>query len=241
MKGKRVLVVDDDPRILNLVSLNFEARGYEVLTFSSGSLALRELDGFCPEIVILDIWLPGVDGIELLRRIRCTSQVPIMMLSGREEVVVKMEALNLGADDYLTKPFSVDELLARVQAILRRSAGVSSQVQTGKYNYDGLEVDLDTAEISQSGKKVKLSAQEWAVLGIFLKNVGKVVTHRVLLQQAWGPEYGNEGDYIRTYVTRLRKKLEPEPEKPRYILTEWGIGYRFINPNKPLTPVGSPA
>ena len=240
MKGKRVLVVDDDPRILNLVSLNFEVRGYEVLTFSSGSLALRELDG-CPEIVILDIWLPDVDGIELLRRIRCTSQVPIMMLSGREEVVVKMEALNLGADGYLTKPFSVDELLARVQAILRRSAGVPSQVQTGKYNYDELEVDLDTAEISRSGKKVKLSAQEWAVLGIFLKNVGKVVTHRVLLQQAWGPEYGNEGDYIRSYVTRLRKKLEPDPEKPRYILTEWGIGYRFINPDKPLTPVGSPA
>ena len=110
-----------------------------MLTFGSGSLALRELDG-CPEIVILDIWLPDFDGIELLRRIRWTSQVPIMMLSGREEVVVKMEALNLGADDYLTKTFSVDELLARVQAILRRSAGVPSQVQTGKYNYDGLEV-----------------------------------------------------------------------------------------------------
>ena len=231
MRGKKVLVVDDDPGILRLISANLRARGYEAPTFSSGTPALEYLYGESPDLIILDIVLPGVDGMELVRRIRGLSGVPIMMVSGKEEVDTKLEALDLGADDYLTKPFSVEELLARVRAILRRSAPATPMDSMRTYHCDDLEVDLDRSEITRSGAEVKLSAREWAVLRTFVKYVGRVVSHRMLLQQAWGPEYGDEGDYVRTYVTRLRKKLEPEPQNPRYIVTERGMGYRLVSPS----------
>ena len=184
--------------------------------------------------MILDILLPGLDGIEVVRRIREMSGVPVMMLSAKDEIAIKLEALNLGADDYLTKPFGIEELLARVGAILRRSGGPTLLGMTGSYCCGELNVDLDKSEVIRSGNSVKLSRREWEVLRIFVKYTGKVVNHRMLLQQAWGPEYGDEGDYVRTYISRLRKKLEPEPDRPRYILTERGMGYRLIN------PVGSP-
>ena len=184
--------------------------------------------------MILDILLPGLDGIEVVRRIREMSGVPVMMLSAKDEIAIKLEALNLGADDYLTKPFGIEELLARVGAILRRSGGPTLLGMTGSYCCGELNVDLDKSEVIRSGNSVKLSRREWEVLRIFVKYTGKVVNHRMLLQQAWGPEYGDEGDYVRTYISRLRKKLEPEPGRPRYILTERGMGYRLIN------PVGSP-
>ena len=234
MNGKRIFVVDDDPGILRLVAANLEARGYEAFTFSSGTPALAELDHSKPDLVILDILLPGVDGMELVHRIRALSAVPIGMISAKEGVGTKLEALDLGADDYLTKPFSIEELLARVRAISRRSDNSVALVITGSYHCDELYVDLDKSEVVRSGEGVKLSAREWAVLRIFVKYVGKVVTHRMLLQQAWGPEYADEGDYVRTYVTRLRKKLEPEPRIPRFILTERGIGYRLVSPDGPL-------
>ena len=182
-------------------------------------------------MVVLDILLPGDDGIEITRRIRELSGVPIMMVSAREDLEVKLEALNLGADDYMTKPFSVEELLARVRTILRRSRDPEASWSTGSYHQGDLNVDLGRSEVLSCGSPVKLSAREWAVLRIFVKYAGKVVTQRRLLQQAWGPEYGDEGDYVRTYVTRLRRKLEPEPARPRYILTERGIGYRLANTN----------
>ena len=231
MRSKKILVVDDDPGILRLISANLRARGYEPPTFSSGTPALEYLGDESPDLIILDILLPGVDGMELVRRIRGLSGVPIMMVSGKDEIDRKLEALDLGADDYLTKPFSVEELLARVRAILRRSAPATSLDATGTYHCDDLEVDLDRSEITRSGAEVKLSAREWAVLRTFVKHVGRVVSHRMLLQQAWGPEYGDEGDYVRTYVTRLRKKLEPEPQNPRYIVTERGMGYRLVSPS----------
>ena len=228
MKGQRIFVVDDDPGILRLIAANLDAREFEAWTFTSATSAWEQMDNKMPDLVILDILLPGIDGMELLRRIRATSGVPIMMISSKEEMDAKLEALDLGADDYLTKPFSVEEMLARVRAVLRRS-NVSSPIEVPR-NYHWR--DLDKSEVVSSGKEVKLSAQEWAVLRIFVKYVGKVVTQRMLLQQAWGPEYGDEGDYVRTYVTRLRKKLEPDPHLPRYILTERGIGYRLASPGR---------
>ena len=230
MKGKTIFVVDDDPGILRLVAVNLEARGYEARMFNSGGMALAEMKRSEPDLAILDILLPGYDGIELVRRIRETSGVPIMMISAREEVATKLEALELGADDYLTKPFSIEELLARIRSILRRSVGSAPPAMAGTYHCGDLDVDLERSEVVLSGESVKLSAREWAVLRTFIKYVGKVVTQRVLLQQVWGPEYGDEGDYVRTYVTRLRRKLEPEPQRPRYILTERGMGYRLVSP-----------
>ena len=242
MNGKKIVVVDDDPGILRLISSNLEARGYEAPAFSSGTPALEYLGEQRPDLVILDILLPGVDGMELVRRIRGSSGVPIMMVSGKEEVNTKLEALDLGADDYLTKPFSVEELLARVRAILRRCDTINPMDAMSIYQCEDLEVDLDRSEVTRSGEEVKLSAREWAVLRTFVKYVGKVVSHRMLLQQAWGPEYGDEGDYVRTYVTRLRKKLEPEPQNPRYIVTERGMGYRLVSPSAgryPVQPAGA--
>ena len=232
MDRKRIFVVDDDPNILRLISVNLEARGYRAITFRTGSPALRQLESRRPHLVVLDVLLPSVDGIELVRRIHSVSTVPIMMVSARAEMATKLEALDLGADDYLTKPFGVEELLARVRAILRRCDVPGVSQMNGSYHCGDLDVDLDTSEVVRSGIPVKLSAREWAVLGIFVRNAGKVVTQRALLQQAWGPEYGHESDYVRAYVTRLRKKLEPEPGNPRYIITERGMGYRLVDPNK---------
>ena len=227
MKGRKIFVVDDDPGILRLISANLEARGYDPWTFNSGSPALGHMDQSPPDLMILDIRLPGSDGMELVRWIRGTSTVPIMMVSAMDEIATKLEALDLGADDYLTKPFSVEELLARVRCLLRRSSGGEPADVAGIYHCG----DLDRTEVSMKGSFIKLSAREWAVLRTFIKYMGKVVTQRMLLQQVWGPEYGDEGDYVRTYVTRLREKLEPEPHNPRYILTERGIGYRLVSPN----------
>ena len=241
MKGKRIFVVDDDPGILRLLATNLESRGYETVTFNSGLVALERLESFPPDLMLLDILLPGVDGIDLVRRIRETSGVPIIMISGKDEVATKLEALDLGADDYLTKPFSIEELLARVRAALRRSNGTVPSEIEGSYHCGYLDVDLGRSEVALKGTLVKLSSREWAVLRTFIRYVGKVVTHRMLLQQVWGPEYGNEGDYIRTYVARLRRKLEPLPHSPQYLLTERGIGYRLVNPNGPYYNTGTPS
>ena len=176
MKGNKIFVVDDDPGILRLIGANLEVRGYESLIFNSGTLALAQLDDSKPDLVILDILLPGVDGIELVRRIRETSGVPIMMISAKEGVDTKLEALDLGADDYLTKPFSIEELLARVRSILRRAGDTAYLGVTGTYHCGDFDVDLDRSEVLRSGQPVKLSAREWAVLRTFIRYAGRVVT-----------------------------------------------------------------
>lgn len=232
MKGQIIFVVEDDPNILMLIATHLEARGYDALTFASSDHVLDQLKRSIPNLIILAFSLPEINGIELLRRIREISEVPIMMVSTKTDVTTKLEALEQGADDYLTKPFGIEELLARVRAIIRRSTTANFSHVTSTYHRGDLVVNLEQYEVIRSGRLVKLSAREWAVLRIFVENVGKVVTHRMLLQQAWGPEYGDEGDYIRTYVTRLRKKLEPNPPRPQYILTERGIGYRLASPQR---------
>ena len=229
-----IYVVDDDTAIARLVSVNLAARGYRVREFDSGSQAVAGLTIDGPDLVILDIMMPDPDGLEVTRQIRQVSQVPILILSVRDETASKLTALDLGADDYLTKPFRIEELLARTRAILRRTAPATKQESiqsTWNYRSGGLFVDLDGLRVISHDRGKHLTPREWALLRVFIKYAGQVVAPRTLLQEAWGPDYGDEGDYVRTYVNRLRRKIEPEPQHPRYLLLERGLGYRLVNSN----------
>lgn len=226
-----IYVVDDDTAIARLLSVNLEARGYRVKEFDSGLQALSGLKTDDPHLVILDIVMPGPDGLEITRRIRQVSQVPILILSVLDETASKLTALDLGAGDYLTKPFRIEELLARTRAILRRTAPATKQdsiQSTWNYRSGELFVDLDGLRVVSHGCSKQLTPREWALLRVFIKYAGQVVAPRTLLKEAWGPDYGDEGDYVRTYVNRLRRKIEPEPNQPRYLLLERGLGYRLV-------------
>jgi two-component system KDP operon response regulator KdpE len=226
-----IYVVDDDAAIARLVSVNLAARGYRVKEFNSGSQAVAELKIDAPDLVILDIIMPEPDGLEVTRQIRQISQVPIMILSVRDETADKLTALDTGAEDYITKPFGIEELLARTRAILRRTAPATKEEfipSTWDYRSGGLFVDLDGLRVISHDCGKQLTPREWALLRVFIKYAGRVVAHRTLLQEAWGPDYGEEGEYVRTYVNRLRRKIEPEPQQPRYLLLERGLGYRLV-------------
>jgi|AP82_1055514.scaffolds.fasta_scaffold00989_6 two-component system KDP operon response regulator KdpE len=228
-----IYVVDDDKAIARLLSINLEARGYQVKEFGSGLQAVSSLETDDPHLVILDIMMPGPDGLEITRRIRQISQVPILILSVLDETASKLTALDLGADDYLTKPFRIEELLARTRAILRRTAQATkdeSVPSTWDYRSGELYVDLNGLRVVSHGRSKQLTPREWALLRVFIKYAGQVVAPRTLLKEAWGPDYGDEGDYVRTYVNRLRRKIEPEPNQPRYLLLERGLGYRLVEP-----------
>ncbi len=183
-----------------------------------------------PDLVVLDIMMPGPNGLEVARNLRAFSQIPILMLTIRHETATKLAALDLGVDDYLTKPFEMSELLARVRAILRRTLPPSKDVPLTRYHRGALWIDLQSTRVTLGKKAVRLTGREWAVLRVLVEHAGQVVSPRQLLQQAWGPEYGNEGDYIRTYISRLRRKLEPDPSQPAYIMLERGMGYRLAEP-----------
>ena len=227
-----VYVVDDDVAIARLVAVNLAARGYRVKQFSGGKEALNNFTSDRPDLIVLDLLMPDSDGLEVARTIRQTSQVPILVLSVRDETAAKLAALDLGADDYITKPFRVDELLARVRASLRRSASpaTGSASPTQSYRSGGLLIDLESMRVSSHNRPVRLTPREWAALRVLVKHAGHIVSSRQLLQEAWGADYGDEGDYVRTYITRLRRKLEPDPHHPRYILLERGLGYRLVDP-----------
>lgn len=227
---KLVYVVDDDVVLSRLVAVNLEARGFRVKQFESGTGALQDFGGDEPDLVILDILMPELNGLQVTKRIREFSQVPILMLTVRNETSAKLSALNLGADDYLTKPFRIDELLARVRAILRRTT-LSQERNVYSYHSGELSVDLVGLRVLSHGKSVHLTPHEWSVLRVLIRHGGRVVSARQLLKEAWGPNYGEEGDYIRTYVTRLRRKIEPDPRLPRYLLLERGLGYRMADPD----------
>lgn len=225
-----IYVVDDDHSVSKLVALNLTTRGYQVKQFDNGNAVLDGLAFDGPSLIIMDVLTPGANGLEVAQKVRQISSVPIMILSVRHETSAKLAALDMGADDYVTKPFRVEELLARVRAILRRSAQSrleSSAAESG-YRCGGLSIDLENLEVTSHHKMVHLTKQEWAILKVLVKNSGRVVSPRQILQEAWGDDYGDEADYVRTYITRLRKKLEPEPRKPRYILLERGLGYRLV-------------
>jgi two-component system KDP operon response regulator KdpE len=229
MKKPRVLVVDDEPETLKYISTNLRVRGYEVLTAEDGLTALQEFDRSLVDLVILDIMMPGPDGFQVCQAIRRQSDVPIIMLSARGQEKDIVRALDLGADDYLTKPFGVEEMLARVRAALRRTAQTGAAPRPPLV-VDDLEIDFGSRKVTVQGDEVQLTPTEYDLLAHLAINAGRVLTHRSLLQGVWGPEYGDETEYLWAYIRRLRRKLEPDPSNPRYILTQPGVGYSFIAP-----------
>ncbi|MCB9110312.1 MAG: response regulator transcription factor [Anaerolineales bacterium] len=222
-----VLVVDDEKPLREFVRRNLEVRGYKVLTASNGLEALGVFQNEHIQLVIMDIMMPHMDGLEATRRIRQDSHVPIVILTAMGEEADKVRAFDLGADDYLTKPFGVGELLGRVKAVLRR-ADWSEPVSSGERIARGeVEVNTERHKVTVRGEVVDLTPTEYNLLLYLLKNAGKTLPHRVILQQVWGAEYGDEAEYLRVYVGKLRQKIEADPMKPEYLLTEHGIGYRF--------------
>ena len=223
----RVLVVDDEPQILRAVRINLIARQFEVITAPDGATALRAAKTEHPELLILDLGLPDMDGVDVIRSLRTWSDVPIIVLSGRVGSSDKIIALNAGADDYITKPFSVEELLARMRAVTRRLRPEQvddEPIQVGTHVIDLAEMSVRAVD----GNLVHLTKTEWDLLAILIRNPGKLVSQRQLLQDVWGPTYLNETHYLRQYMAQLRKKLEPDPTRPRHLLTEPGMGYRFM-------------
>lgn len=222
-----VLVVDDEKPLREFVRRNLEARGYKVVCASNGLEALAVFDDERTDLVILDIMMPHMDGLETTRRIRAESRVPIIILSAMGEETDKVRAFDLGADDYLTKPFGVGELLGRVQAVLRRSMWTEPPVSDERLARGEIMVDMTRHEVKARGQAVELTPIEFNLLVYLMRHAGKVLSHRDILHNVWGHEYGNEVEYLRVYMGHLRQKLENNPNKPVYILTERGIGYRF--------------
>jgi two-component system KDP operon response regulator KdpE len=222
-----VLVVDDEQSLRNFVRRNLEVRGYQVFVAANGLEALAVFNNQPIDLVIIDLMMPDMDGLETIRRIRQASLVPIVVLSALGEEGDKVQALNLGADDYLTKPFGVAELLARIQAALRRSQWARPPAQDSRLAHGDLLVDLERHQATIGGRLVELTPTEFNLLVYLAENAGKVLSHRMILQHVWGPEYGQEAEYLRVYVGRLRLKIESDPANPRYLITERGVGYTF--------------
>lgn len=222
----RVLVVDDEPQIVRTLRINLTARGYDVVTAADGSEALRVAAAECPDVVVLDLGLPDIDGTTVIGGLRGWTSVPIIVLSARTDSGDKVAALDAGADDYVTKPFGMDELLARLRAAVRRAqaAAPSSEavVETSSFT-----VDLAAKKVLRDGAEVHLTPTEWGVLELLVRNKGRLVARKQLLQEVWGPAYASETHYLRVYLAQLRRKLEPQPSRPRHLVTEAGMGYRF--------------
>lgn len=225
MAGERILVVDDEPQIRRALRSGLTAQGYEVLLAADGEEALDLAASRPVDLVVLDLGLPGIDGLEVCRQLREWSSVPILVLSVRASDKDKVAALDLGADDYLTKPFSMAELLARIRANVRRARAVPQTepvFRTGE-----LAIDMARHRVTMAGREVKLARMEYEVLRYLALNADRVITHRVLLREVWGPDYEEETQYLRVHINRLRRKIEPDPARPQYIITEPGVGYRL--------------
>lgn len=226
----RILVVDDEPDVIESVRLGFELqwREIEVLGAGDGESALDMVEREHPDIVLLDIGLPGMSGFEVLREVRSFSDVPVVMLTARDDAMDKVKGLELGADDYVTKPFNHLELMARVRAVLRRLAMPTPRSRAPSFRAGELEVDFEAQEARLKGERLDLTPTEYKLLYHLVRNAGHVLQHATLLAKVWGREYVDEVDYLRVYVRRLRDKLGDDPDRPRYIRTERGLGYRFI-------------
>jgi len=227
-----ILVVDDEPHVVRLVKANLEPSGYRILTAADGEQALRAVQGESPDLVILDIMLPKMDGYEVCRHIREFSPVPVIMLTARTAEVDLVHGFEVGADDYLTKPFGVNELLMRVRAVLRRSRWPEQVLARRLFKAGPIEIDFAQHKVTVDGQPVKLSPTEYRLLAYLASNAGRVLVHRELLRAVWGPEYGEESEYLRVYIRYLRQKLEPDPANPRYLLTQPGAGYMFYQPEE---------
>ena len=224
----KILVVDDEPKIRMFIRANLEARGYEVHLAQDGAEAVEVAGRILPEVIVLDVNMPRMDGIEACHRIREFANMPIIILSVRGDERDKVRALDEGADDYVTKPFSIEELLARIRVALRHS--VSVPAATPLFIAGDLEVDLTKRMVRRKGKILKLTSTEYQLLAYLVSHHGKVLTHKELLHNVWGPEYGDESEYVRVFIGQLRRKVEDDPANPRFIVTEPRIGYRFVKP-----------
>ena len=223
----KVLVVDDEPQILRALRINLRARGYDVKVAADGAEALRLAATQQPELVVLDLGLPDLDGLDVIHGLRGWTAVPIIVLSGRAGSSDKVAALDAGADDYVTKPFGVDELLARIRAVTRRTAGQPSAAAAVTIGRWQIQIADRMVRSSEGTEQVRLTPTEWKLLEILVQNPGKLVSQRQLLQEVWGPQYQNETNYLRQYMAQLRHKLEDDPSHPRHLLTEPGMGYRL--------------
>jgi two-component system, OmpR family, KDP operon response regulator KdpE len=224
----RVLVVEDDPQIVRALVINLKARKYEVDAASDGATALQRAAARHPDVVLLDLGLPDMDGVEVIKGLRGWTRVPILVLSARQTSDEKVEALDAGADDYVTKPFGMDELLARLRAAVRRAEPVGSREDAvSLVEAAGFTVDLAAKKVHRDGRDVRLTPTEWHLLEVLVRNTGRLVGQKQLLQEVWGPSYGTETNYLRVYMAQLRRKLEKDPSHPRHFVTEPGMGYRF--------------
>jgi two-component system, OmpR family, KDP operon response regulator KdpE len=223
----KVLVVDDEPQIVRALRINLSARGYDVSTAADGQEALQVAAAAKPDVVVLDLGLPDIDGTTVIEGLRGWTSVPIIVLSARADSGDKVSALDAGADDYVTKPFGMDELLARLRAAVRRASAVPAAGEEAVVVTPTFTVDLAAKKVLKDGAEVHLTPTEWGVLELLVRNRGKLVAQKQLLQEVWGPSYASETHYLRVYLAQLRRKLEPQPSRPRHLLTEAGMGYRF--------------
>jgi DNA-binding response OmpR family regulator len=231
-KKATILVVDDEPHVLRLVKANLEPSGYKILTAADGEQAMQTIERGVPDLVILDLMLPKMDGYTVCRRVREFSSVPIIMLTARSAEVDLVYGFEVGADDYLTKPFSVTELLMRVQAVLRRSKWPEEILSRTGFKAGAIEIEFAQHRVTVDGEVVKLTPTEYRLLVYLASNANRVISHRELLRAVWGPEYGDEAEYLRVYMRYLRQKLEAEPSHPRYLLTQTGAGYMLYQPEE---------
>jgi DNA-binding response OmpR family regulator len=224
---KKVLVVDDEPRMVQFISMNLKLEGFSVITAPDGFQALEKVTKEMPDLVVLDIMMPDMDGFETLKKIREISAVPVIYLSVKSEPSDRIKGLDLGADDYLTKPFEPLELVSRIKAVLRRTEPENGNSKTVIVVDDDLKIDFNLRRVFVRGREERLRPTEYRLLYQLVTNPGKLLTHEVLLSRVWGPEYHDEDQYVRLYITYLRQKIEKDPKNPQYILSERGLGYRF--------------
>ena len=227
MSKTRILVVDDEVSIIKFLRANLKTNGYDVLTAIDGTEALHIIEMEMPDLIVLDIMMPRMNGFEVCRRLREWSQVPIIMLSARSTEEDKVKCLDTGADDYITKPFGANELIARGSAVLRRTSKVNIVPARASFTSDGLKINFSRRQVTVNGKEVKLTPTEYNLLQELVLNAGKVLTHIHVLNKVWGPEYRDEKEYLHVFIRRLRTKLEAEPQNPRYIMNVPGVGYQF--------------
>lgn len=223
----RILIADDDPQFLRALRITLGARGYEVLLARDGQHALEMAIDHKPDIILLDLGMPRLDGVKVIEAVRGWSSAPILVISGRSGSAEKVEALDAGADDYVTKPFSMDELLARIRVLTRR-IGQDEVDEEPIVAFGSVWVDLAAHTVTRDGANVRLTPTEWRVLELLIRNEGRLVTRQTMLSQVWGSEHVTDTGYLRLYISHLRKKLEPEPSRPRYLITDAGMGYRLV-------------
>jgi two-component system KDP operon response regulator KdpE len=227
MRNRRILIVDDEVSVVKFLRSNLEANDLRTLTATNGAEALQTIEMELPDLMILDIMMPQMDGFEVCRRVREWSQIPIIMLSGKDDTMDKVKCLDLGADDYITKPFTLDELMARVRAVFRRTETADTIPTQPSFTSGDLTINFAERWVTVVGSEVRLTPTEYSLLQELALNAGKVLTHTHLLRKVWGPRYNEEREYLRVFIGRLRAKLEPDPANPRYIITVPGVGYKF--------------